>query len=636
VGLNRVRPYWLERQPDQHSAVTPSNLTARNWTVLGNLDSSPRSTVDERGLVTPWRHGWSLDWWIGADDRWHFPSQEAAIRQRLVDATPVVETAMRVPGGDAVHRAYCVRARGADDLLIIEIENSSAAPFAVAFAIRPYHLEGLAPIERIAHDDRTVTVDRRPALLLPGPPRLVAGSTGAGGDVVAILKAGGATPQPLGRLQDEARMAQAAFLYPLAHAATIRVAIPVGQRIPNSQQLPSAAEAARSWQTQTRRGVRLDLPPGALADAVDANRRYVLVFQDDVIALGRYGFNDEATKLLAGRPVDDGAAIWTLAEHWRLTGDIDLVKAMVPKVAAVAEGIQRRRQRKRRRRDPAERGLLDSSYAANFWALRGLYDGAELLAAAGEEGAAVTAAKWAGAFRRDLDASLAIVARRLGSKAIPASPHRMIDQDCADTLVACTPLHIYPVTDPAITATVEAITQGRWVGGTVFPTFTQRVVQMAAVDMQRGDHRALEWLAWLLEGASATWTWPTALHPHLRKGCIGDGHDPLTTAAFCRLVRDLLIREVPGGLALCSMLPQGWPGQPVEVLNAPTHAGLLSYAVRWHGDRPALLWELRKRRPSETVTLTAPGLDPRWRTDKPAGEALLAPVAPAGVGESFS
>ena len=32
--------------------------------------------------------GWSLDWWIGAEDRWHLPAEEAAVRQQLVGRQP--------------------------------------------------------------------------------------------------------------------------------------------------------------------------------------------------------------------------------------------------------------------------------------------------------------------------------------------------------------------------------------------------------------------------------------------------------------------------------------------------------------------------------------------------------------------
>jgi len=45
----------------------------------------------------------------------------------------------------------------------------------------------------------------------------------------------------------------------------------------------------------------------------------------------------------------------------------------------------------------------------------------------------------------------------------------------------------------------------------------------------------------------------------------------------------------------------------------------LSFAVRWHGPRPALLWEA-----PAGVTLRAPSLDPGWSSHETAGETLLA------------
>ena len=91
----------------------------------------------------------------------------------------------------------------------------------------------------------------------------------------------------------------------------------------------------------------------------------------------------------------------------------------------------------------------------------------------------------------------------------------------------------------------------------------------------------------------------------------------------------MLVRETAdgNGLVLCGLLPPAWIGHGIEVHDAPTDHGRLSYAVRWHGDRPALLWELDARRP---VQLTAPGLDASWASDEAVGEALLEPVRSAG------
>ena len=110
----------------------------------------------------------------------------------------------------------------------------------------------------------------------------------------------------------------------------------------------------------------------------------------------------------------------------------------------------------------------------------------------------------------------------------------------------------------------------------------------------------------------------------------------------------MLVSERDDGLALCTIVPDTWLGQSWEVQELPTAAGRIGYAVRWHGDRPALLWELEphESNPAPPIRLTAPGLDPAWTSSELRGEALLAPVArpaepadltgEAGASSSFS
>jgi hypothetical protein len=118
-----------------------------------------------------------------------------------------------------------------------------------------------------------------------------------------------------------------------------------------------------------------------------------------------------------------------------------------------------------------------------------------------------------------------------------------------------------------------------------------------------------------LSSASSTFTWP-------------DGPAPLL-----RAVRDVLVDAGDDeSVDLLVELPAEWRGQSLEVHDAPTRAGRVSYAVRWHGARPALLWECE--RPTH---LRAPGLDRAWSTTEARGEALLAAPADApSEPESFS
>ncbi len=93
-----------------------------------------------------------------------------------------------------------------------------------------------------------------------------------------------------------------------------------------------------------------------------------------------------------------------------------------------------------------------------------------------------------------------------------------------------------------------------------------------------------------------------------------------------------LLRRSADGVDLLAVFPPSWAGQGVEAYEGQAADLTVSFAVRWHGERPALLWEL-----SRPARLTCRGLDPSWSSDPTGstgstgstkGEALLAPYDP--------
>ena len=725
-----VWPQWLERQTDPASvSFVPtgplpllSNVTHRNWTMLGNVASPARPIVDACGLVTPWLDGWSLDWWIGAEDRWHFPSREVAVRQRLVDNAPVVETLLRVPSGDAVQRAYTVsRPRRGDEstgeVLVVEFENRSPVPLALAIALRPYNPEGFAVVRQIAMTDgHTVAVDGRTALVLPRPPSTAVGGTLADGDVAGMMTRLATVPGgSLSPVVCQDGMAQAVFVYPLPHRSLLRAAVPLARSNRDGRRrrprvspleefpggLPPAETVARGWEAVARRGMRLELPAGRLADALEANRKFLLLFHTgpDVVpgpfsdrpftfrdahsllgALDLFGFHDEVAEVLRTYPsrqkrdglfsspadgvdVDaNGCAISAMAQHWRLTRDDALLTDLVPSIALGARSIQRRRRRAGRRRpelkglmpassSPAGFGRRDVSYWDAFWSMAGLQDAAEMLAASGDPRRSALCDRWAASLMADVRRSLATTASRQGTRVIPLGPLRAVDAGAVASLVACEPLHLLASDDEAIVATVDVARARFCRGAAVYDTCQSGLsapltLQLASVELCQRDRIALQRLQWVVDSATDTFTWPGAIHPNTSGGCSGDGHHGRVSAQFLSLVRNMLVRERRLGssnteaehstaLELCTMLPDDWHGQAVEVHEAPTSVGRMSFVLRWHGDRPALLWELTPHDGVGRVRVRAPGLDPTWSSNERRGEALLAarPVArPAPVG----
>ena len=81
-------------------------------------------------------------------------------------------------------------------------------------------------------------------------------------------------------------------------------------------------------------------------------------------------------------------------------------------------------------------------------------------------------------------------------------------------------------------------------------------------------------------------------------------------------------RLARAGALLPDGMPGDWLGQSVDVYGVPTGPrSSVSYAIRWHGERPAVLWE----QTGATIELSAPVVAPDWCSSEAKGEALWPP-----------
>jgi hypothetical protein len=194
--------------------VITTGVTGRAW----------RASITAWGSIEPWDGARPLNWYVAADDRWHLPADEPSVRQHRVDGTAVTETRVRVPNGDVVQRVYSVADAGG--LTVVEVENESTLPVAIAF------------------DHRDVLTER---------------------PIVDIPIEGIELPP-------------SSFVLPLGHRAKLRVGLPHGSSPsgPLPDRLASATQVARGWLAITERASRFVLPDGgraaSLADAVTGER----------------------------------------------------------------------------------------------------------------------------------------------------------------------------------------------------------------------------------------------------------------------------------------------------------------------------------------------------------------------------
>lgn len=127
--------------------------------------------------------------------------------------------------------------------------------------------------------------------------------------------------------------------------------------------------------------------------------------------------------------------------------------------------------------------------------------------------------------------------------------------------------------------------------------------------------------------AGSTWRWPAGVDPSGEH--TGAGDSPHARAALAIGLRAMAVRDERDGVDLAPGFSPDWAGRSVDVRDLPTASGRLSYSVRWHGERPALLWEMPEDGPA--VGITCNTIDPTFSSTDRSGEALLA--APNTVGQ---
>ena len=239
--------------------------------VLGIRSGGWNAIVNERGSIRLNDGSPVLDWHIAADDRWHDPSIEPSVRQTRRAGVPVVETRLRIPGGDAIQRVYAVADAGG--LVVIEITNESTLPIAVAFT-RP--------------------------------------------DVISSR-----TPSPRGAQGIE--LPTGSVVFPVAHGSTLRVALRApGNVVANVDvdRLPSFEQLQKGWLKAVEQAGYVIVPEGAVAPLVARLRSDALILSGHEIEYWAIGAGGDC----ANDPV---VYILTLQELLRMGEKLNSVSAHI-------------------------------------------------------------------------------------------------------------------------------------------------------------------------------------------------------------------------------------------------------------------------------------------------------------------
>ena len=615
-------PYWLDRQlRPTHAAFVPigdvasiENVTARSWTTVGTMSMGALAVVDPAGFVMPNGGQWGIDWIVHAGDRWYAPARESTVRQRAIEDQPVIETALRIPDGDAIHRVFGVFGeRDFGDLVVIEIENSSPVPIAIALAIRPADCTGVGVIDALEFDDSVIRINEQPALVLPRTPAAYAAGNAESEDSLALVVTERAMPAAQRRITCTMGLANGAVVFPVPHRSMLRFYF--APRAPRRstprppERAPDASAVVRGWHAHLERAAALGLPDDGLVRAYDCALRRLLLAVDGASlipaasqppwtvgeesavasALTRVGLGSHIAPMLVGRMDDQRTDSWarrddtsmarnlaaldSIVIHWQATRDEAVAHSVLVPAVRMAQWCGRRIER---RDDPQAARAL-----------------APLVQALADMARAIGQPDTGG----EIDDFAAVIAWR-ASRDEAGSDDEPADAQLVDE-------------------SSDLASSRRGID-------LRAVLERAASEIGGGLDAGLDRLRSVAGHLSTAGSWPSFVHPRLGSGSGGLGDDPLVCARFVDAYRALAVAEdvARSELRVLPIVANAWLGQPIDVSRVPTFAGTLAFSVRWHGPNAALLWEVDG--PSLTeIRISAPALAREWSTTARSGEALL-------------
>lgn len=188
-----VRPFWVARQYDPARAgfvpragsMLSVNLTHRNWAGVRPPGGDSFAIVDPAGAVSPVTGYYSLELSLHNKDRSYFSSQpgDFRIRQRLVRGLAVVRSSFVRDDFQAEWNVAGSSENPEILLCSIRYRYSGAEPGRIGLGLRPFNVEGPAPISRIEYrsvsaraggDGGVIAVNGAPEItLLSSPDRIL-------------------------------------------------------------------------------------------------------------------------------------------------------------------------------------------------------------------------------------------------------------------------------------------------------------------------------------------------------------------------------------------------------------------------------------------------------------------------------
>ncbi len=420
---------------------------------------------------------------------------------------------------------------------------------------------------------------------------------------------------------------------------SLKVIVPMaGGEVPASLRERSfsalRSRTMEEWSKKKLGSMKIVTPDSRINEAFEASKNNLLILVDKeevtpgpftyhkmwfrdaaytVTALLKMGFSDDVRRILEfyfkrqkpdgffesqnGEWDSNGQVLWTLSQYYLFTGDREFIEKHYAELAKGADWIFK--TRKKTAKDATERhwGLLPAGYSAehfgpsnyyywdNYWGWAGVRDLIAIGKALGKNVSSMETEN--AAYLADIEKSILATQEFLGEAYIPSSPYRKKDSSLIGTVASVYPLQMFHPSRPDVQLTLKLIRK-RFMQSTAFfhkllhsGYNVYLTAQVAECYIQDRSTLALPILEWILDHASATYTFPEAIHPETDGGCMGDGHHGWASAELLHLIRNMLFHEEGDKLVFFPVIHEHWTEiqDGIRVTNAPSHFGTIDFTL---------------------------------------------------------
>lgn len=553
-----------------------SSPLRRSWNTVSTIGAGSVADIDTRGVVFPRSRPVSVEVWFGSGDRWVQGGADAGVRQSRIVGLPIIETRQRVGDGDVVQTTWADESGDGRGRVIVQLQNETDVAVVAAVVVRPQRIlgePGVITEARIAGN--LIVVDRLPVVDLTRAPGDVAVAIDEGSALLDLLRQSNTALVGHDQLTDQDGRVSIAAMIPLTPGVDRQIHVLDGREASSVAAAPLDRVVA-GWRSHLDAAMEIDLPRWPKHLPTSLLSSLIGAVADDGSPLGSESWRRHEDALIA-------VALGGAGVHWAAAAVADRL------LADVADGAVARADWPR--------------VAAAMCAIVQSPVGDEVIASHGDTAVSIAGEVLTNAAGTSLDRPLVEVVRIAhgAEAASDASSIAGIGAD-AETLVELGRLGVGLGSGAKeLTAALDASTK---------PLVLADIALSMVASAQ--TERTFEAVVPVRALAGSTWSWND-------DGC---GDSPHARAAIAVGLRSLCVASFDDVIDMLPGMSSSWLGQSVRVSRVQTPAGSLSFALRWHGARPALLWEIVGD-PKPGFTLTCSSIDPSFRTTELSGEALL-------------